>query len=330
MVNPRINPRVTLGDKAALLIRSPLTHFVALGIAFFVIRTLWMVTPDQMLIEVRRSEILQTLSEFEAQVGRMASLEEKRALESQIIEKKLWLAQAKALGLHQTDPVVRQRLILNMRFLEPAESQADDDVLLERAFELGMESSDPLVQRRLVDRAKALVRAGIRSRTPSQSDLRTFHQENAEPWAEPPRLDFSHVFFSRDKRASETADDAEAAFHRLRDEGSFSESATSRGDPFLSGHHLRNASPTQIVARLGPGFSTWIQNAAIMQWTGPVESAFGFHLVWIHKRIDARVPAYEEVQVRVLEAWYEEETRQALARELTRHRTRVEIRMFDE
>jgi len=329
MVNRPMSQRVVLRKKAAARIRSPLSHFVLVGLAFFVIRGLWVATPDRMTIEVRRSDIAETVSAFESQVGRTASPQEKRALESQIIEKRLWLAQAKALGLHHSDPVVRRRLIQNMRFLEATQTHESDNVLLERAFELEMESSDPVSQRRLVDRVKALLEAGVRSERPSESDLRTFYQENAERWTEAPRLDFSHVFFSRDKRRERTAADADVVFQHLTDEGAFLEAATRRGDPFLSGHDLRNASPTQIVARLGPAFGAEIQNVAIMQWTQPIESVFGVHLVWIHKRVDARVSPYAEVRMRVLEDWYEEETRQTQQREITRHRARVEIRMLD-
>jgi hypothetical protein len=330
MVNRPMSQRATLGKKAASLLRSPLSHFVLAGITFFVIRGLWLATPDRLMIEIRRSEIAETLSGFEAQVGRKASPEEKRALENQIVEKMLWLAQAKALGLHRSDPVVRQRLLQNMRFLESGPTKGNDDVLLEWAYELEMESSDPLVQRRLIDRVKALLGAGVRSEMPSESELRTFYRKNTMRWTEPPRLDFSHVFFSRDKRRERTVDDADTVFQLLRDELSFSESATRRGDPFLSGHQLRNASPTQIVARLGPALDAGIRNAPIMQWIGPVESTFGFHLVWIHRRIDTGVLPYDEVRLRVLEEWYEEEIRLTLQRELTRHRAEVEIRILDD
>jgi parvulin-like peptidyl-prolyl isomerase len=39
------------------------------------------------------------------------------------------------------------------------------------------------------------------------------------------------------------------------------------------------------------------------RWTGPIESAYGLHLVFIHKRTDGRVPALDEIRQAVQREW---------------------------
>ena len=300
-----------------------------IGLALFFVRGIWMATPDRATLEIPRSEIADSISAYETQIGRPATDEEKRGLEDQIIESALWLAQARALGLHRSDSVVRRRLIQNMRFLDEA-GTLEEDALVDRAFELGLDSSDDVVRRRLIDRVQALLRAGIRSRTPAESDLRRYYSENADRWSQPALLDLSHIYFSRDKRRESTQKDADALLQVLIEQDTFSETAIQSGDPFLSGHRLRNVSSRQIGARLGPEFEAGTQNAETGRWIGPVESTFGSHLIWIHQRVPERIPDFEEIRSRIREHWFEEETRHALRREIDRYRLNVEIRIIQD
>ena len=318
-----------LYEKDSHLLRSPLIHFVLAGLALFVLRALWIATPESLVVEIRRSEINRAIVDFERRLGRAANDDELGAIKSQIVENALWLEQAWALGLHEVDPVVRQRLVQNMRFLETGLDLPEPE-LVDRAFELGMDKSDPVIRRRLVDRVQALLRAGVRSRTPDDATLRSHYQEHADRWRTPPLLDLSHVYLSRDKRGAATESDAVALLEALVEEKPSPEVAIRRGDPFLSGHRMSGATRTLIVARLGPDFAEDVAEARTKRWIGPIDSAFGSHLVWIHARVDSQLPELEEVRTRVLEDWYKDETRRSIRREITRHRQRAEIRILED
>ena len=55
-----------------------------------------------------------------------------------------------------------------------------------------------------------------------------------------------------------------------------------------------------LVAKLTPG-----------SWQGPVESGFGWHLVFVDTLIPGRLPAFEEVEADVKIAWLAEQKAQA-------------------
>jgi peptidyl-prolyl cis-trans isomerase C len=42
-------------------------------------------------------------------------------------------------------------------------------------------------------------------------------------------------------------------------------------------------------------------------WQGPIESGFGWHLVWVDSMTPARVPAFEEVEPEVRSEWVAEQ-----------------------
>jgi hypothetical protein len=281
------------------------------------------------VVEVLRSEIMERVTAYQSQTGRQPTADEARAIENQVIENALWLEQARALGLHETDLVVRQRLVLNMRFLDDPIDASDDD-LFRRALALGMDQSDTVVQRRLIDRVQAMIRAGVRSRTPDDAVLRAHYVNTAPRWREPALLDLTHVYFSRDKRGDQTAIDAAARLAELAERSIQPETAVALGDPFLSGHRVSGATPNRIVARFGPGFAAEIESVPTLRWLGPIESVFGAHLVWIHDRIESRIPTFDSIRKRVLEDWIEEETRRALRAQIERRRQIVEIRVIED
>lgn len=311
------------------MIRSPLVHFLLIGALLVALEGLWASHSQPTVVEVLRSEIDERIVAYENQVGREPSDSEKRAIEEQIVENALWLEQARALGLHRTDSVVRQRLVRNMRFLAD-QSGASDEELFRKAVSLGLDQSDTVVQRRLVDRVQAMIRAGVRSRNPDETRLRAHYQKTAQRWRVPALLDLTHVYFSRDKRGDKAEADAAKLLSDLSRMGLEPELAVALADPFLSGHRLQAATPNRIVARFGPSFATSVEHLPALRWAGPIESAFGTHLVWIHERIESRIPAFDEVRKRVLEDWVTEQTRTALRTQIERRRRIVEVRIIED
>lgn len=311
------------------MLRSPILHFLLAGILLFVLQGAWSSAPEEPRIEVRRSEIEERVAAYRRQMGRAPSDVETRSIENQVIENALWLQQAFALGLHEIDSVVRQRLILNMRFLE-GESESSDEELVARAIELGMDKSDTVVKRRLIDRVQAIIRAGVRAQPIEESVLIGHYDATRERWREPALLDLTHVYLSRDRRGDTTRADASALLSRLEDGPIGPDQGVALGDPFLAGHRLRGATPNRIVARLGPIFADGVAHAAAGRWIGPVESAFGQHLVWIHERVESRIPNLEEIRSRVVEDWIEQETRVALRKHVEGRKLVVRIQILED
>jgi len=283
------------------LLRSPLVHFLLVGALFYGLQSALSPVSEPIVVEVLQSEIDQRIKAYRMQLGREPSPSEARSIESQVVENALWLEQARA-----------------------------QDELFRKAIALGMDESDTVVRRRLIDRVQAMIRAGVRSRTPDDSVLRAHYAKNAERWRQSALLDLSHVYFSRDQRGNGAKIDAASVRAELVDQEIVPETAVALGDPFLSGHRLRAATPNQIVARFGPAFAAVVEHEAVLRWTGPIESAFGSHLVWIHARTESRIAGFGEVRKRVLEDWITEETRAALRAQIERRRRVVEVRVIDD
>ena len=62
-------------------------------------------------------------------------------------------------------------------------------------------------------------------------------------------------------------------------------------------------SRNEITRLFGDAFATRLQHLELGRWLGPIESAYGLHLVFIHERTDGRLPALDEVRQAVQREW---------------------------
>jgi parvulin-like peptidyl-prolyl isomerase len=67
--------------------------------------------------------------------------------------------------------------------------------------------------------------------------------------------------------------------------------------------HFEDASASSITSQFGASFKDSLFALEPGQWTGPVESPFGLHLIRIDQIVEARVPALAEVRSVVQRDW---------------------------
>ena len=88
--------------------------------------------------------------------------------------------------------------------------------------------------------------------------------------------------------------------------------ASSLADPFMFQDYYRDRAPDYVGKEFGPTFALAVAKLPPGSWQGPVESGFGWHLVFVDTLIPGRVPAFEEVEPDVKSAWLSEQKALAL------------------
>ena len=79
--------------------------------------------------------------------------------------------------------------------------------------------------------------------------------------------------------------------------------AASLGDPFMLQDYYADRSPEQLAREFGPAFAQAIFRVRPGAWQGPIESGFGWHLVFVDSFVPGRAPAFAEVESDVKTAW---------------------------
>jgi len=315
------------------LFRQPAVHFVALGALLFAARNFAFgaSTPtapaaglEPAVVSAERIEELR--QDWRARTGALPGPRELDALIEAEIDDVVLLSEARRRGLHRSDPVVQRRLLRNMEFLDgdDAEGKSPDELLRE-AYALRMDETDLVVRRRLVQKLTLEVFAAARQPEPTEAELQQYLEAHSERFTQPERFRISHVFLSRDLRGPALERDADALLAALQRDGVGVEAAAARGDPFLFPRDLPLRSERELARTFGPDFAQRVPELPAGRWSGPVASAYGLHLVWLHERKPAFRSPLASVRNAVRESLLNERGERALRVALKELRSRVPV-----
>lgn len=156
-----------------------------------------------------------------------------------------------------------------------------DELLYREALRRGMEVDDPVVRQHLAQKMLTITEElHLASRRHSEAKLQKIFDELSVSWASPPRMSFCH-FYSR--AGWKRGDIARITRRRSDCKGV-------RSDAFALGAQFSGWTRDEIEARFGAEFSAAVFDARPGAWVGPVESAYGSHLVLVLAK-EAGAPA---------------------------------------
>ena len=204
------------------------------------------------------------------------------------------------------------------------ESHIREEVLYREARALGLEQDDTIVRRRMAQKMEFLFQDIAQPAEPTDAALEAFLEQNVARFQESARFSFMHVYLSADKRGGQAAQDARLLFDDLRIQGENADPAAV-SDPLMLNHRVVDRSEREIARMLGREFTDALSALSVKQWHGPIESAYGLHLVYVYDRIAPRLPALAEIRDRVrteLLSAKRREANEAMFKEL---RSRYEI-----
>lgn len=267
-------------------------------------------------IVVTASQIEATRARLQRQYGRAPSPSEEEAAVERLVREAMLVDEARRLGLHRGDLVVRRRLLEKMELLAP-EGPAGAQDRFHEALELGLDRDDLIVRRRLVQQMERLaVIEGGPVRLEAEQE-RDYYERHRERFVAAPRYGFQHVFVSRNDR-----DRAARGLEALR---AGQPDATSRwGDAFPLGTVIPPRSVAKIAAD-GVAFAEALVDAPVGHWHGPVASSFGWHLVLV-KTVEPEVMRpLDEVRVEIRHALRAKAEQRRIDRMITRLRASCQI-----
>ena len=187
------------------------------------------------------------------------------------------------------------------------EDKVREEILYREALAIGLDKDDTIVKRRMAQKMQFLAEDVAAAREPTTAELRTWFEKNSAKFAQPPRLSFRHLYFSPDRRGERARADAQQALAKLAGQPVDAKIASSLADPFMSQGYYRDRAPDYLAKEFGPPFALAVAKLVRGSWQGPVESGFGWHLVFVDTVIRGRVPAFEEIEADVKTAWLGEQ-----------------------
>ena len=178
-----------------------------------------------------------------------------------------------------------------------------DEVLFRQARAIGLDPYDYTGRRRLIAQLDYINRGFFQATLEiSDDELREFFTANSERYLVPPKITFTHVYFSSDSRGENAKAAALLRLGQLNKDSVPFHVGPSWGDVFLYHKNYVAREAEVIASHFGDAFA----NAVFEQdpselWTGPIESTYGYHVVMVSSRKPGYSPPLAEVRQRVLE-----------------------------
>jgi peptidyl-prolyl cis-trans isomerase C len=249
-------------------LREPLVHFLALGLALFVVYRV--VNSGAGGDRATRIELTQ---------------DDIKQLEV------VWMAQ------WQRPPTPRELSGL-------VEARVREEVLYREALSLGLERGDTIVKRRLAQKMEFLSEDVAAIPEPTPEVLRAWFAQNLQRFALPGQVSFSHLYFAADRRGGPPREAAIAAMRKLAGKDSAAPIPAGVSDRFMYSDYYADRMPDQVASVFGRAFAdSLFALEARRDWQGPIVSGFGWHLVRLESTTPGHVPPFDDVEADVKREW---------------------------
>jgi PPIC-type PPIASE domain len=247
------------------LIREPFIHFLLLGAAIFIANRLVSGRAENQpgKIVITQGQITSLVIGFSRTWQRPPTREELEGLIRDRVREEVYYREAVAMGLDRDDAIIRRRLQQKLEFVT-------DDVAAPAE--------------------------------PTDAELAEYLKTHADVFRTDRRFSFSQVYLDPSKRGEHLAQDANELLIQLRQQGRDVD-LSSLGDAFLLEHRFEAAPNSEIAKQFGEKFAAKLTDLPIGQWSSPIESGYGMHLVFVEERTEGRLPELAEVRDAVSRDW---------------------------
>lgn len=250
----------------------PLVHFLLAGLALFAVAAWWQGPNDQgRTIRLTRDDLLTYLQ------GR-----------AQVYDRKTFAAMLEAMP-------DRDRRTL-------AHDAALQEALYREGTAIDLATADPLIRQRIVQQMRLLVmEEAATGATVSDAEVAAFYRDHADDYRLPADATFTHVFFNAAERGAAAEGTARAELAVLRRAHVPFERAGEHGDRFLYQLNYAEADQALIASHFGEAFARALFRLPVGTWQGPLRSQYGWHLVLVRERSHGGLPAFSEIAGQVRE-----------------------------
>ena len=178
-------------------------------------------------------------------------------------------------------------------------SRVDDfvreEIATREAMRIGLDRDDVVIRRRLRQKLEFLAEDVSNASPPTDAELQAYFNHHPDKFRTEPAVAFRQVFLNSSLRRAETARDAKLLLARLSAAGPAADIKT-LGDPLMLPGEMPLSSRSEVGRLFGNGFADEVLKVTPGRWSGPLESAYGLHLVFVGERAEGRLPSFAQLR----------------------------------
>jgi parvulin-like peptidyl-prolyl isomerase len=170
-----------------------------------------------------------------------------------------------------------------------------EEIATREAITMGLDKDDTIIRRRLRQKLEFLVEDAVDQVAPSDAELQAWLKKHPEAFRLESRVALRQVYVSTQRRDASARAEAEKLLARLRAAGPHAR-IDALGDASMLPRELPLGPLSEVTRAFGAEFAERIDTTPPGQWTGPVESPYGLHLVLVPERVAPTRPELADVR----------------------------------
>ena len=271
------------------LLREPLVHFLLLGGVVF---ALWYVyEPEQVESEPKKPEIVISESRIDNLID-------------------IWTK-------------TRQRPPTPQELRGLVEDHLREEIFYREGLALGLDKDDVIIRRRMRQKMELFVEDLASAAPPSEEDLQKFLDNNEDQFRVDRKFTLRQIYINPDRHEDTLKQDIE----KLREQLTENSDPAEFGDPFLLPPTYQQIPLSRLDQEFGQGFGQRVAELEPGEWSAPVPSGYGLHLVYVDERTEGRLPPLEEIRSELEREWFARTRSRAKEEFFQKLRARYEIRI---
>jgi len=182
------------------------------------------------------------------------------------------------------------------------EDSIREEVLYREALAMRLDKDDTIVRRRMRQKLEFLTEDTAAAAPSTDADLQGWLDKHPDKFRVEPTLAFSQVYLN----ATHTGDNASAAASKVLaqlDSAGESVAAAELGDTTMLPHQFPLSRVDEIASVFGDEFARRVAQLEGGRWIGPIQSGYGWHIVYVSERTEGRPKPLSEVRDAVQRDW---------------------------
>ena len=171
------------------------------------------------------------------------------------------------------------------------------EVFYQEALKMNLDHNDEIIKRRLSQKMQFLSNDIAALSEPTDDILKVYYKENSNKYLTSTRYTLYQITFSSDVRKDNYKDASKTL--KQFPEATFDE-MKKLGDKLPFSYFFEDVNAKELRLQLGSKFPDELKSQEINKWVGPIQSGFGYHLVYITNKVAPSLPDFEVVKKEVL------------------------------
>jgi hypothetical protein len=199
-----------------------------------------------------------------------------------------------------------------------------EEIAVREAVAAGLDRDDAIVRRRLRQKFEVMAEEDDGRDAPTQADLAAYLRNHADRFTPPATVSFDQIVLDLAGSADveRVAALAKTALARAAEPATLGRASMLRG-------HVEAARMDLVAREFGAAFADRLASLPRNEWSGPLRSAFGFHLVRVESYAPGEAPPLERVTAAVAREWENERRLAARAESFRKLRERYDVVVED-